>query len=356
MELAYNILKKLELAMASLKETLARFKHNPTDLLCLDASSAGVAAVRMKKEGESASLVGAELLPAVTLDPAEDAAPPEPPEIPPKLKARYAAVAIPGEDAIIKRLSFPGQFDAAAAGKLIQNLGLDDPDEWRISYKLLAEGRGKTESVVLAVAVPESSAVLGPMLLPSGLPVPFALEVSGLAALTAFLHGPGGDHMEDSVAAMDFGDSTSSFAIFNNGLLALIRRFDVGTDTILEKIQESLGVDRDTAKGIVADGAFDISQPVSEVLEPLIKQIMVSRDFVERREDCHISKIYVSGGLVISRDSLDEMRSSVGIDIDPWSPFDKLTVQPDAVPENLVGQEWRFSAAVGTGLGVFEEG
>ena len=154
---------------------------------------------------------------------------------------------------------------------------------------------------------------------------------------------------------MDFGDTTSSFAIFNNGLLALVRRFDVGTDTILEKIQESLGVDRDTAKGIIADGAFDISQPVSEVLEPLIKQIMVSRDFVERREDCHISKIYVSGGLVISRDSLDEMRASVGVDVDPWSPFDKLHVQPDAVPENLVGQEWRFSAAVGAALGLFEE-
>ena len=342
--------------MPSVKEILNRFKHNPTDLLCLDATNAGVAAVRLKKESAGeAALVGAELLPAVTLDEAEDAAPPEPPEIPPKLRARYAAITVPGENAIIKRLSIPGHFDAAAEAKVIQNLGLDDPSEYRISYKLIQEGHGRSESTVLAVALPETAAVLGPMLLPSGLPVPFSLEIAGLAALTAFLHGPGTDHLEESVAAMDFGDTTSSFAIFNNGMLALIRRFDVGTDTILEKIQESLGVDRDTAKGIIADGAFDISQPVSEVLEPLIKQIMVSRDFVERREDCHISKIYVSGGLVISRDSLDEMRSSIGVDIQPWSPFDKLTVNADAVPENLVGQEWRFSAAVGTALAIFEE-
>ncbi|MFC1462896.1 hypothetical protein ACFLQU_04740, partial [Verrucomicrobiota bacterium] len=220
--------------MASLKEMLARFKHNPTDILSLDASSAGVAAVRLKKEsGGEAALIGAELLPAVTLDDSADAAPPEPPEIPAKLKARYAAITIPGEDAVIKRLSIPGHFDASTAGKIVQNLGLDDPDEYRISYKLIAEGHGRSESTVLAVAVPESAAVLGPMLLPSGLPVPFSLEVAGLASLTAFLHGPGSNHMEESVGAMDFGDTTSSFAIFNSGLLALVRRFDVGTDTIL---------------------------------------------------------------------------------------------------------------------------
>ncbi|MCK5850940.1 MAG: pilus assembly protein PilM [Kiritimatiellae bacterium] len=342
--------------MGSFKEIIDKFKRGPSDIVALDITDTGVAAVRMRTGNEGVSVLAADILPPVQMpeDPA-DTSGPSLIEVPPHLAARHAALTIPGEDAIVKILNLPGQFDAEAEDKLTQNLGLDDPDAYRIAYKLIIEGHSRGESRLLAVAIPDDTSSAAVQTLSVGLPVPYSLEIAGLCALSAFLHGPGAEHAENSIGAMDFGENSSTFAIFNKGVLALIRRFNAGSNTILEKIQETLGVDKETAQGIMTDGAFDISQAVGDVLEPLVKQIMVSRDFVERREDCQVSKIYVSGGLVSSRDALDELKSSVGIDVESWDPFTNMTVLPDAIPEHITGKEWRFAAPVGAALAAFEE-
>ena len=76
---------------------------------------------------------------------------------------------------------------------------------------------------------------------------------------------------------------------------------------------------------------------------------------MERRENCQLSKLYTSGALVVSRDLIDEMHSSVGVEVSAWNPFQGLTVAQGAIPERFVGQEWRFSAALGACSGTFEE-
>jgi Tfp pilus assembly PilM family ATPase len=275
--------------------------------------------------------------------------------LPPKLRAKYACIAVTGESAIIKLLSFPGRFDESAEAKVVENMGLESPENYRISFKVINEGHGKAEARVLTVALPETEAASSIMLFPTGAPAPFSLEISGLATMSAFLRSCGEEHKENAVGVIDFGDRTTSFGLFNKNYLALVRRFPVGAHTVLGKVQETLGVDLDTAQGIISDGSFDISQSVSEVMEPLIKQLIVSRDFVERRENCQLSKLYVSGALVVSRDLTDEMRSSVGVEIAPWNPFQGLTVAQGALPESFAGQEWKFSAAAGACIATFEE-
>jgi Tfp pilus assembly PilM family ATPase len=335
----------------ALKELVVRFKkkHAPTDVVGLDLTLTGINAVRMRYTETEISVLAADVIPL----------PPPAAEVtslalPPRFKARYASFAAAGETCIVKLLSFPGHFDEAAEAKVTENLGLDDPNKYRISYKLVTEPQAK-EARVLAVALPEDEAVSIPMLLPTGLPAPFSIEISGLAAMTAFLHFLGDKAKEDAVGVIDFGVSTSSFALFNKGVIALVRRFNFGSNALLNKVRETLGVDMDTAEGILADGAFDISQSVSEVMEPIAKQLVVSRDFVERRENCRISKVYVSGALTVSRDSIEEIHSSMGVPVETWNPFEGLTVAQDALPENLAGQEWRFSAAAGACLATFEE-
>lgn len=343
--------------MASLKEMLERFQKGPSDVLGLDIQTSGIAAVRMRKGNEGISVVAADMLPAITLPDldAEEPEAPEPLAIPSKLKSRYAAITTGGTSSIIKLLSFPGAFNEATEAKVVDNLGIEDPDAFRVGYKLAVEGHGKSESRVIAVAMPENLAATLVALLPAGLPAPYALEVSGLATMTAFVHGPGATHDADAVGAIDFGEEATTFSLFNKGSVALVRTFSAGTSDVLNKVQEGLGVDRETAQGIIADGAFDISASVNEVMEPLVKQLIVSRDFVERRENCHVNKLYVSGGLTVSRDSLNEMTTAMGVEIDFWNPFEGLTMGTHALPEKLVGHEWRFSAAVGSVLGTFEE-
>jgi Tfp pilus assembly PilM family ATPase len=310
----------------------------------------------MRKNNEEISVLAAGLLPPLEIPTPNESGEPvqvDPIDLPANLKGRYASVAMSGDAAIVKLLSFPGTFDAEAEAKVVDNMGLDDPDQYRIGYKLVS-APSRAESKVLAVAMPESEASMISMLLPVGLPAPYSLELSGLASVTTFLHGPGQKHTGEAVGVIDFGADTTVFVLLNKNVVALIRRFNMGTNAILEKVQKSLGIDKETAQGIIADGAFDISQAVGEVMEPLVKQLVVSRDFVERRENCHVGQIYVSGGLIVSRDSLDEMTSAMAVEISFWNPFDGLTVAPDAVPDNLSGREWLFSAAIGAGLATFE--
>ena len=339
----------------SLKEAFEKFRRGPSDLVGIDVGNSGVKAVRLRAHGGDVTVLDTAILPSpIRFDengePIVDAL-----DIPARLKATYAAISFTGANAIIKLLTFPGEFDEQAEAKVVQNMGLDEPDNYRIGYKIVAEGHGRGESRILTVAWPEEQAVLGPMMLPAGAPAPYSLEISGLATIAAFLHTLDEKTKNGAIGVLDFGDTATTYALFNRGVLTLIRRFGFGTGALLEKVQSTLGVDRETAQGIVMDGSFDISQSITEVLEPLIKQLVVSRDFVERRENCRVSHLFVSGGLAKSPDAVEDLRASLELEIEFWNPFDRLTIGKDAIAEELQGQEWRFAAAIGACLAVFEE-
>lgn len=277
------------------------------------------------------------------------------PSLSPRLRARYVALTVSSGDALIKLLSFPGRFDTSAEEKIAESLGLEKPEDFRIAYRLIREGHARAESRVLAVAMPDDQASQVTALFSSGLPAPFSLEQSGLAALSAFAHGPLRRNGDQTVGVIEFGDSGALVAFFHRGVLALVRQFTVGAHAVLSRVQETLNVDPETAKGILGDQAFDTSQPVMEVLSPLIKQVVVSRDFVERREDCHVEKLFVSGGVVASPEVRKELRSALDVETDVWSPMEGLNVVADAIPQTLVGQEWRLASAAGACIAAFEE-
>ncbi len=342
-------------------EIIKQLKHGPTDVVGIDVGTSSVKAVRIKATDSETELVSAEIMPAVKngkkaeTDSESDIPAVEPLNLSRKVSGRYASIALTGENAVVKLLNFPGQFTDDSVDKLIQGLGLENPNEYRIGYKLITQAVGKNEAKVLAVAIPEVDAAVATDLLPSGLPAPFSIEVSGLATMTAFLHGPAADFKNEALGVIDFGSHTTSFGLFNKNVLALIRRFNLGTNSVLNNVQKALGVDSETAQGIIADGAFDISQSVIEVMDPILKQLIVCRDFVERREDCRVTKIFVTGGLALSSDSIEEMHSSLGVDVETWNPLDYVNTASDAVPEPLAGSGWRFTAAIGAALATLEK-
>jgi Tfp pilus assembly PilM family ATPase len=337
--------------MQALSSLWERFRPKPADVVGIDLGSSATKVVRMQKHGDSLTLVAADVLPPVA-QPAAESSPPL--GIPARLKGRYGCLALTAEKAVVKLLTFPGAFDEKAEGRVVESMGMEHPENYRTAYKVIAEGHARGESRVLAVAVPEEEARPCPLLLASGFPVPFSLEVSGLAALSAFLHTCGESDRDHAVGVIEFGASVSTLGLFNRGLLSLIRRFNFGTSDLLGKVREKMGVDEDTARGIVTDGSFDISQAVNEVLEPLVKQLIVSRDFVERRENCRIARVYVSGGLTVSSSALDEIRTLMEVEVLPWNPLGSVNVPGGAIPAGLAGNEWQLAAAVGACVATFE--
>ena len=341
-------------------ELIQRFSRHVSDVVCLDLASSGIKCVRLHKSGDEIVLQGAALLqltePGANGEQAADA-PPSPPslKLPDELRAKHACLTVPGREAVIKLLSFPGHFDEKMEEKVISNMGIKDLANFRISYRITNDGEGRREARILTVAVPEAEAASATGLLETGLPVPHSLEISGLASISAFLHGPGARHASEVVGVVEFGNSISTFAMFNQGNLSLVRRFPFGTGRLVARIQEALGIDEETAAGIIQNGSFDISQTADDLLAPVIKQLVVSRDFIERRENCHLSALYVSGGIVLSHDAVESIRAAMGVDVHTWSPTEDLTVADGIFSGELEGQEWRFASAIGAGLATMEE-
>ncbi len=347
--------------MTELRNLLRSAKRRGQDVVGIDLDPQETRVVRLGKSDQETVLVACEILPKVdvqTLEATDQKEAPQPPPVlilPPKCKARYASLTVSGENAIVKLLSFPGALDETAEQKVVQSLGLTNPDAYRISYRLIQGGHGRAETRVLAVALPEAEACVPPQLLPRGTPAPYSLEISALASATAFLNGLAAEKKDVAVAWLDFGASVTTLAIFNKRLLALIRRFPVGFLTIVAKVQEALGVDRETAMSIFMDGAFDISRSVHETIDPLIKQLIVSRDFVERRENCRVVTLYAAGNFGASKGVLDALHAALGMDIVAWNPLTGLTVASGALPANWNGQDWRLAAAIGACEGTLEE-
>ena len=344
--------------LGGLKKLAERLRRKPSEVVGLDLASSGTKVVRLKKSDAGISLVSADILPPMpqVQAAADGAVEIMPLELRKELVARNASLAVSGKKSVVKLVSFTGASnDEGAESRIVEGLGVEHPETFRIGYRFVREGHGKTESRALVVAIPEGEAAAACKTLPTGAPAPYSVELAGLAAMTAFLQGPGKAHAEDSVGMIEFGSHVSYFAVFSKLQPVLIRKFDFGSSLILEKVQQSLGIDQATAEGILTDGSFDISQQISEVLDGFIKQVIVSRDFVERRENCRINKVYTSGGITKSRDWLTELKSALGYDVDAWNPFAALKVDQGALPEHLNGQETRFSAAVGAALATLQQ-
>lgn len=333
-----------------------RLKRGPSDLVAIDVASTALKVVRLKRarDGSAPTVVAAAALPPIAL-PAAVTGGEKPLTLAKNLVGKYVSLCVPGKSAIVKILTFMGKMEDTSESQILQLMGIEKPEEYRISYKTITSSSGRQqESKVLTVALPEPEAHAVLKLFPSGLPATYSLEVSGLATMTAYFHGPGVEHGGDAVGVIDFGAEVTFFALFNKNVLSLIRKFDVGSGAIIAKVQKSLGVDRDTALGIVSDGSFDLSQTINETMEPFVKQLVISRDFVERRENCRVAHIFAVGGMTASRDWMKEMRTGLGLEVETWNPFEKLTILPGAIPDNLKGRESQFASAIGAALASFE--
>ena len=327
-------------------------RKGPSDVIGLDIATTGVKAVRMKKTSDGLLVTGAAILPAIALDGGDESQKPVL-AIPKNLLTNYCAIAMSGDGSSVRILSLQGQNAAQIdEDRVREQVGLGQ--DYRVGFAVAVAGKGKQETKLLVVGMPEKEAKSVLDLVAVGAPAPCALELSGLSSLSAFLYGPGKAHEQDAVAVIDAGARLTFMALFNKGVLVLVRKFDLGSETIVTKVQQQLSVDRDTARGVISDGSFDISQSVRAVMDPFLRQLTISKDFVERREDCRVVKCYLSGGTSLSRYWMEEIRNATGVDSELWNPFGNLQMADGTYPAELAGQEPRFAAAVGVCLGVLE--
>ncbi|MEI6563270.1 MAG: pilus assembly protein PilM [bacterium] len=337
--------------MRKLTDIAAFFRRDYSDVLGIDIGSSGTKLARLSQIHGVPTVIAIDVLPAIKLPESEESLP-DICEIPKPVKARYAAVAISKGGGLVKLLTFPVHLGKSNDEHVRELMGLGENANYRLGYEVISETR--TEVRALASAIPDETvrAICGTFSV--GTPAPCSIEVSGLASMTAFSRAQGWRHADDCCAVIDFGASVTVVAFFNKKNLIMVRKFDFGMSNLVKKLQDSLGVDQDVAAGILNDGSFDVSKAVHQAMEPFLQQLIISWDFVERRESLHVGKLYVCGGAVGLPLWDQEIELATGKAPTLWDPFEGLVVQPGAIPERLKGQELRFSAAVGAAFAMLK--
>jgi len=334
--------------MPALNNIKGILKRPPADVVGIKCATGSTCAVRMKKSGEEIHLMGAAALAPVPL---ASGALSEPLDLPARVRGRFAALNCPAEPGAVKLLRVPEGFKTENRDEIINRLAFEYPDPIRVAAITLLPGAAKVEARVLASAMPErtAKALLGAM--PTvGTPAPRALELSELAVMNAFLNDPRVMDNEGASGLIHVDHDFSFVALYNKMILSQLRIFPFGMSAVTKRVMQSLNVDEATAEGVLMDGAFDISHLIEDGARDIRSQLVISRDFMERSENCLLEKIYVSGSPALIK---PVTKGIPGADqFIEWDILGAFKDTPDdAIPEELANSPWKLAAAIGSGLG-----
>ena len=327
-----------------------------TDVVGLDVGGATTRVVRLKRVGDTINLVAADLLPRVELPSSESGdARPAPLLLPKPLRALYAAIVVTSPQAGIRLLSMPVGPDSRAGlsfAFFTEMMGLPEGVEHRIGYEVLAtEGR---EQSVLAVSLPLKQARWAMALLPQGIPAPCSVQVCSAAVLNCFSRELAVHHGDVPAIFVHVGSEVTDVAAFYKGRLALYRQCLMGSQALVTSVQDRFGIDAELVPGVLEDDLIDASQPIAAALEPFLRQLMLVREFVERKRACRIEKILLCGTLLGAKYWQAHIAKTMNLTPETWNPLATLPCLPDALSERVKGMESRFTAAVGAALAVLE--
>ncbi len=321
-------------------------RRHLVNLLALDFATTGVKAVRLKKNKDHIALAAADVLPPCGMNAEER------PVLPKPLAAYYAALCATIDNVMLRVFTQSLSEEESIEAVVRENLSV--ATDFRVGGRVLSRAKGKRDSTLLGIALPEKTVRHYLDLFDTGAPAPHSLEVSGLAAFSAFLFNCGAQTENQTICLIETGARHTYVAFLHRNQLQLVNRFDVGGDSLLRQGQVTLGVDADMAGTILSGGSVDVSLPIRQVLSPFTKQLSIYREFVERQNKSMLSAVYISGGLSTSSYWQTAIKEVLGFIPQVWNPFEKIEIPPDTYPENLIGQESRFAAAVGAALAGME--
>ncbi|HEY5653098.1 MAG TPA: pilus assembly protein PilM [Pontiella sp.] len=318
-----------------------------SSIVGIDFGTTATKLVKLKSGGKgSLELIGIEMLPPVDFE-----APVSQVVLPDELRSNYCALAYSGSSAVVRMVNTPLDADEKTNPQTKLRGLLNVGEDFRASASLLVRGAGKKDSSLLAAAVPLKDVEYMLKMFPSGPPAPASLEVSGLSFITAFLNAHGSDCKDSTVCLVEAGETVTHYAFISKGTIVLLGKFAFGGRTLRKKLASDLGVDEELAASILEDRSINISTSINAVMNPFVKQLSISKDFIERHQGCRVEKFYASGGLSLLSGWVSEFGSMVHTDVETWNPLNNIEVDSSVISPELEKEATRFSAAIGAAIG-----
>lgn len=326
---------------------LRRVLPRVRDVVGIDVGTSGVKVVRLRKgRDQHVSVLAADILPRVDNGGARGGI-----VLPRNLLAWSAAMAGTLPQAVVKLLTLPA--DKIEGTAFADLLGVARAPESRIGYRVFSS-ESRAEVPVLAVGVRSADVDTLIALLPAGKPALGSVEVSGLAALSAYLRlcvDPGQPRCD---LVIDAGERMTSMTLCHKGRPLVFRQFPQGSVAVVEQVMKDLGVDAATALDILNIGSIDVRASLHRVFEGFLRQLGIAIDFAERRAGQRLQKLVLSGGLAANTDWCKELHERVGLLPEILNPWAKMTVLPNALSAAAQGREPCFAAATGAALNLLE--
>jgi Tfp pilus assembly PilM family ATPase len=326
-----------------------RLERAPKDTVGLEFIGQEVRAARIKLVAGEPQLTGTEIIDSFEPSPRTSFSANSP--LSKRMCSRAGSLAFHSRSTILKVLTFPAATVDELEPRLIPAMGIESAEDYRISHRVIRPAHSKQEVRVLCVAVPRKDTSLLMRFCHGGYPAPYALECAGLAAFSALTYNLGEQANSDSYGAIHFGTHETVAALFHRGAICLIRQIPFGAQQLHESVSQHLGLTLETARQIVEDPSFDVSEAVAALLPPVIKQLVISRDFIERRENCRISTFFVSGELARAAAVLAEMEPALGTQVATWDPLKGVGIENSELSED---DHWRYAVPVGSALSSLE--
>ncbi|MBT8043035.1 MAG: pilus assembly protein PilM [Kiritimatiellales bacterium] len=319
-------------------------------LVGVDFAATATKVVQLKQLKGELTLTGIDMLPAVDFNTTASRM-----ELPRNLSSYYGCLAYSGAESVVRMVHTPLPAGEETVPESELRKLLNVTDDFRVSAQLIKRGKGRQDSSLLAAAIPQDDVRYLLNLFPAGPPAPASLEVAGLAFVSAFLNARGAECANDAVCLIDAGESVSHYVFMNKGAVVLVGKMDFGVRALRSKLATDLGVDDELAASILDDRSINISTSLANVMAPIIKQLSISKDFIERHQGCRVSRVYVSGGMSLLPSWSDELMNMIHTEVESWSPLENIAIAPEILSPELKQQATRFAAAIGAAIGGFQE-
>ncbi len=331
------------------KKEVQQSRYN--DVVGIELGGPMLRLVRLRRKNDQAEVIEIGELPPVNLPQYETAPVLAELRVPKQFAASYAAFAIGHPQTAMRMISLRKAPEEDEEVALAELFGASPPPDHRAAFARVGGEFEREEKLYVAAGLPDYLAVAVANLLPEARrPAPASLQLSEVARLNAFAMGPARRLAEGGVIYMQIDESDSTVSIFNRGRLIAQRQFPVGNGAIVAQVAQQFGLSNTLAEELLNENQIDPSNIINPVLEPLFRQISMSTDFVARRDDCHLRRIFLAGRFAGTRHWMQMAESALGVEAEIWMPFDDHPQRVRAMPKALIGREFDFTIALGAAL------
>jgi type IV pilus assembly protein PilM len=182
------------------------------------------------------------------------------------------------------------------------------------------------------------------------------IDLDSIALINAFnFNYTEKNHSPDKAAALlNIGAAQSNLSIIEDGIPRLSRDIPIAGNSFNQKIREAMSLELKAAEELKCSLDPAKSAKVISVIEPVVAnlaaEVRISFDYFESQSASSVEKIYLSGGSSLLKGLKDLLHTLVGIEVEYWDPFKKVSLASNIDSGKLNTVKSQLAVALGLAL------